>query len=84
MPNNRQSGKKVYTKGGSLAVSAISPINDINNRIAYQKHLPNRQSGTHILLGSNKTNQEMWQILAYRQEKTTKTPPPISCAEKIT
>ena len=28
----------------------MSPINDIDNRIAYQKHLPNRQSGTHIML----------------------------------
>jgi len=37
----------------------MSPINDIDNRIAYQKHLLNRQSGTHILSGLNKTNQEM-------------------------
>jgi hypothetical protein len=40
-------------------VSPMSPINDIDNQIANQKHLPNRQSGTHILLGSNKTIQEM-------------------------
>jgi hypothetical protein len=65
-------------------VSPMSPINDIDNRIAYQKHLQNKQSGSHILSGSNKTNQEMWQVQAYRQEKTTKTPPPISCAEKNT
>jgi|GEM_PF-6354922 len=60
----------------------MSPINDIDNRIAYQKHLLNRQSGAHILSGLNKTKQEMWQLKAYRQEKTTKTPPPISCAEE--
>jgi len=56
-------------------VSPMSPVNDIDNRIAYQKHLPNRQSGTHILLGSNKTNQEMWQVQAYRQpEKNHEDP----------
>ena len=34
----------------------MSPVNDIDNRIAYQKHLPNRQSGSHILSGLNKPN----------------------------
>jgi hypothetical protein len=33
----------------------ISPINDIDNQIAYQNHFSNRQRGTHILLGFYKT-----------------------------
>jgi len=80
-------GRKAGTKQAKLEIKGVppmSPVNDIDNRIAYQKHLPNRQSGTHILPGLNKTKQEMWQVKAYRQEKTTKTPPPNSCAEKNT
>jgi len=52
----------------------MSPVNDIDNRIAYQKHLPNRQSGTHFLIGFIQTNQEMWQVQAYRQPKKPQRP----------
>ena len=78
-------GRKARTKQAKLelkAVPEISPINDIDNLIAYQKHLPNRQSGTHILLGSNKTNQEMWQVQAHRQEKPQRPHHPIVVQKK--
>jgi len=48
----RQIGSKARIKQAKLAfigVPPISPINDIDNRIAYQNHFSNRQSRTHIL-----------------------------------
>jgi len=51
-------GSRIRIKQAKLTLKStppISPINDIDNQIAYQNHFSNRQSGTHILFLFSKT-----------------------------
>jgi len=47
--------KAIVCIGHFNSTSTQSPKNDIDNRIAYQNHFSNRQSGTHILFLFPKT-----------------------------